>query len=163
VLYDEWRKKNLKLRCHSILDSVIVLPNGDVPLCQNLDLKLGNVHHASLDAIFNGDEARRLQHHYSHNCNQCWINFHRKYDVVLYRSLERFFPQALISKMFGYYQWSDDRKATYMQVMEQAEALLGVDAAPTPARPKTPRPDKQPVERSGRRQDSSRRTSSSKA
>ena len=165
VLYDEWRKKNLKLRCHSILDSLIVLPNGDVPLCQNLDLKLGNVHDASLEEIFNSDEARRLQHHYSHNCNQCWINFHRKYDIVLYRSLERFFPQALISKMFGYYQWSDDRKATYAHVMEQAEALLATDATTVrqPSRQTAPHPDKQPVDRSGRRQGKRRRTSSSKA
>ena len=118
VLYDEWRKKQLRLRCHSILDSLIVLPNGDVPLCQNLDLKLGNVHRNTLDEIFNGMEAQQIQHRFSHNCNQCWINFHRKYDIVLYRTLERFFPKAMISKMFGYYQWSEDRKATYRSLVE---------------------------------------------
>ena len=37
VLYDEWRKKNLKLNCYSILDSLVILPDGDVPICQNLD------------------------------------------------------------------------------------------------------------------------------
>ena len=119
VLYDEWRKKQLRLRCHSILDSLIVLPDGDVPLCQNLDLKLGNVHRNTLDEIFNGMEAQHIQHRFSHNCNQCWINFHRKYDIVLYRTLERFFPKAMISKMFGYYQWSQDRKATYRSLVER--------------------------------------------
>ena len=41
LLYDEWRNKNTKLKCYSILDSVVVHPNGDVPICQNLGLKLG--------------------------------------------------------------------------------------------------------------------------
>ncbi len=119
VLYDEWRKKQLKLRCHSILDSLVILPNGDVPICQNLDLKLGNLYQKSLDEIFNGEETREIQHEYSHNCNQCWINFHRKYDIVLYRNLERFFSKAIVSKMFGYYQWEKDGKVTHKQYMKK--------------------------------------------
>jgi len=38
VLYDEWRRGGVKLSCNSILDSVVVLPNGDIPICQNLDV-----------------------------------------------------------------------------------------------------------------------------
>lgn len=119
ILYDEWRRKNLKLNCHSILDSLVILPNGDVPICQNLDLKIGNVNENTLNEVFNGVETQKTQKHYVHNCNQCWINFHRKYDVVLYRNLEKFFPKGMISKMFGYYQWSDDRKETYDKLMER--------------------------------------------
>jgi MoaA/NifB/PqqE/SkfB family radical SAM enzyme len=59
VLYDEWRKKKLKLNCYSILDSLVILPNGDVPICQNLDLKVGNVNKQSLDEIFNGPETQK--------------------------------------------------------------------------------------------------------
>ncbi len=121
ILYDEWRRKNLKLNCYSILDSLVVLPNGDVPICQNLDLKIGNVNEKSLDEVFNGVETQKTQKEYVHNCNQCWINFHRKYDVVLYRNLEKFFPKGMVNKMFGYYQWSDDKKETYSKVMERAE------------------------------------------
>lgn len=111
VLYDEWRKKELRLKCFSILDSLVVLPNGDVPICQNLDLMIGNVHQQSLDEIFNSKPTQQLQKEYVHNCNACWINFHRKYDVVLYRSFEKYFGRWVTSKMFGYYQWDADRNS----------------------------------------------------
>ncbi len=122
VLYDEWRKKQLRLNCFSILDSLVVWPNGDVPICQNLDLKLGNVFEKSLDEIFNGKSTQEIHKDYVHNCNQCWINFHRKYDVVLYRNIEKFFPKAAINKMFGYYYWEEERKITYSKYMEKMEA-----------------------------------------
>lgn len=122
VLYDEWRRKNTKLKCYSILDSLVVLPNGDVPICQNLDLKLGNVYEKSLNEIFNGEETQAIHHQYVHNCNQCWINFHRKYDVVMYRSFEKFFPKQIVGKLFGYYQWEGDRQKTYGDFLTRMEA-----------------------------------------
>ena len=51
VLYDEWRKGDLKMSCNSIIDSLCILPNGDVPLCQNLDVKIGNLFNNTLDEI----------------------------------------------------------------------------------------------------------------
>ena len=121
VLYDEWRKKKLKLNCYSILDSLVILPNGDVPICQNLDLKLGNVNKQSLDVIFNGPERQKIHKEYVHNCNQCWINFHRKYDIILYRNLEKFFPKTITRKLFGYYQWTEDATTSYSQFLDQME------------------------------------------
>lgn len=121
VLYDEWRRKKLNINCYSILDSLVVHPDGNVPICQNLDTSLGNVYEQSLDEIFNGSSSQEIQKHHVHNCNQCWINFHRKYDVVLYRNLEKFFPKAAINKMFGYYQWEDDAKATYSKYMKKID------------------------------------------
>ena len=35
--------------------------------------------------------------------------------------LEKFFPKGMVGKLFGYYQWSDDRKETYSKLMEKAE------------------------------------------
>jgi MoaA/NifB/PqqE/SkfB family radical SAM enzyme len=121
VLYDEWRKKKLKLNCYSILDSLVILPNGDVPICQNLDLKLGNVNKQSLDDVFNGKATQKIHKEYVHNCNQCWINFHRKYDVILYRNLEKFFPKMITKKLFGYYQWTEDASMTYQKFMDEME------------------------------------------
>lgn len=121
VLYDEWRKKKLKLNCYSILDSLVILPNGDVPICQNLDLKLGNVNKQSLDEIFNGPETQKIHKEYVHNCNQCWINFHRKYDIILYRNLEKFFPKTLTRKLFGYYQWTEDATTSYSQFLDEMD------------------------------------------
>ena len=119
VLYDEWRKGGLKMRCYSILDSLVVLPNGDVPICQSLDLKIGNVFENTLDHIFNGKETQQIHQHYVHNCNQCWLNFHRKYDVILYRTFEKYFGKNITSRLFGFYQWEETATKKYLQVLEE--------------------------------------------
>lgn len=117
VLYNQWKQGNVKLKCYSILDSLVILPNGDVPLCQNLDLKIGNIHNNTLDEVFNGESSIKIQKDYVKNCNACWLNFHRKYDVVLYRNFEKFFGRGITSKLFGYYQWSDDHTEKYADVI----------------------------------------------
>jgi len=118
VLYDEWRRGQLNLSCNSILDSLIVLPNGDVPVCQNLNVMTGNLFINTLDEIFNGAESQKTQKHYSKNCNACFINFHRKYDIALYRNFERFFGKYATSKLLGYYWWSSEKKKTYKQIFK---------------------------------------------
>lgn len=119
LLYDEWRKGNLNLRCHSIKDSLVIHPNGDVPLCQNLDLKLGNVYQKNLDEILNSYETKIIHQLYSKNCNNCWINFHRKYDIVLLRSFERLLPKPVIEKFYGKYSWSDNKKISYKRFLKE--------------------------------------------
>ena len=115
ALYDEWRNRRLRLRCQSIMSNLVVHSNGDVPLCQNLGVKLGNIHRQSLDEILNGKAACQTQCHYSKNCNDCWINFHRKYDIILLRNLERLLPKQIIEHFYGPYQWTDDSHTTYRQ------------------------------------------------
>lgn len=119
VLYDEWRKGGLKLNCYSILDSLVVLPNGDVPICQNLNVMIGNVFTNTLDEVFNGVSSREKQKHYSRNCNACWINFHRKYDVILYRTFEKYFGRFATRKMLGQYWWEASKKKSYRKVMQE--------------------------------------------
>jgi MoaA/NifB/PqqE/SkfB family radical SAM enzyme len=119
VLYDEWRSGKLVLPCKSILDSVVILPNGDVPICMHLEDKLGNIHEHTLDEILAMDATMATLNDHHDNCNGCWINFHRKYDLILYKNLERFFPKGIISKMFGYYQWTDDPKRKYRDVVRE--------------------------------------------
>lgn len=118
ILYDEWRRGGLRLSCNSIHDSIVVLPNGDVPICQNLDVLIGNVHTNTLDEILAAEETRKKQKHYSENCNACWINFHRKYDIILHRSMERYFGKAVTSKLLGYYWWERDKKKSYREVLK---------------------------------------------
>jgi MoaA/NifB/PqqE/SkfB family radical SAM enzyme len=110
-LYTNWLEGNLRLTCNSIMDSLIVLPDGSVPICQNLNLKLGNVHEKSLDEIFNSEASVHTQQHYSKNCNLCWISYHRKYDIALYKNFEKFFGRTATSKLLGYYKWDADEKS----------------------------------------------------
>ena len=116
-LYENWGQNKLRLTCNSILDSLIVLPNGDVPICQNLPTKLGNIYAASLDAIFNSDESNKVQQHHVHNCNQCWVSYHRKYDIILYRTFEKFFGRWTTTKLMGYYKWDEDDSLSYKDVV----------------------------------------------
>jgi hypothetical protein len=95
----------------------VVLPNGDVPICQNLDVLLGNVFTNSLDEIHNAPATVEKQKHYVKNCNACWINFHRKYDVILYRNFEKFFGRHVTTKILGYYWWEKEKKKTYKQMI----------------------------------------------
>jgi len=113
ALYDEWRNGHLRLRCHSIYNSLVIHSNGDVPLCQNLGITLGNIHDNTLDEILSSSQTIRTQCKYSHECNQCWINFYRKFDIILLRNLERFLPKRLIETVYGKYQWCEDKRQTY--------------------------------------------------
>ena len=119
VLYNEFRKGKLKLSCNSIADTCVVLPNGDVPVCLNLDTTLGNLFQNNLDEIYAKAETVATIHHHRFNCNACWINFHRKYDLILYRQLEKYFPKFAISKLFGYYQWSENTGEKYDTVVKR--------------------------------------------
>lgn len=112
-LYAQWSNGNLQIRCHSIMNELVIHSNGDVPLCQNLNIILGNIHKQSLDEIFNSDRTQKIQHLYSKECNKCWINYHRKFDIILLRSLERIFPKDIIEKLYGKYQWCEEEKITY--------------------------------------------------
>jgi MoaA/NifB/PqqE/SkfB family radical SAM enzyme len=115
-LYPNWLSGNLRLTCNSIMDSLIVLPDGSVPICQNLNLKLGNVNEKTLDEIFNSEASAQTQKHYSKNCNQCWVSYHRKYDIALYKNFEKFFGRKAASKLLGYYKW-DNNETPYDQAV----------------------------------------------
>jgi MoaA/NifB/PqqE/SkfB family radical SAM enzyme len=104
VLYHNYRKQGLKLTCNSIRDSLVIYPNGDVPLCQNKQLVLGNLQEETLDEIINKKSSVDCINAHK-NCNGCWINFHRKYDIVLYRSLEKVLPKKIIEWFMGKYSW----------------------------------------------------------
>ncbi len=121
ALYDEWRNGNLKLRCQRIFSDLVIHSNGDVPLCQNLDVKLGNIHELSLDQIINSSDVIRTQCKYSKDCNGCWINFHRKYDVILLRNFEKLLPKRMIELFYGKYQWTGDRRETYRKYFKRID------------------------------------------
>lgn len=113
ALYDQWRNGNLRLPCRSITNSLVIHPDGNVPICQNLDIILGNIKEKSLDDIFNSSDSHALQCRYSRECNDCWINFHRKYDIILLRNLERMLPKRVVEFFNGKYNWCADDRITY--------------------------------------------------
>lgn len=119
VLYNQWRNGNLRLRCNSINSSLVVHPDGNVPVCQNLDVMLGNIKEQSLDEIFNSAASVATQCRLSKECNGCWINFHRKYDIILLRNLEKVFPKKFIEIFYGKYQWCAVSNVTYKKYLKR--------------------------------------------
>jgi MoaA/NifB/PqqE/SkfB family radical SAM enzyme len=123
-LYTEYRKGNVLLQCRSIKDSIVIYPNGDVPICQNKHITIGNVFEESLKTVMNKRETRQLHRHHKNNCNECWVNFHRKYDIVYFRSLEKLFPKSLIQLFTGKYHWCSDHKMTYRRFLKSTGKKL---------------------------------------
>lgn len=121
VLYDQWRNGNLRLRCHSITNSLVVHPDGNVPVCQNLGLMLGNIKEKTLDEIFNSSDSAATQCRLSKECNGCWVNFHRKYDIILLRNIEKVLPKRLIEAVYGKYQWCADSQLTYRKYLKRTK------------------------------------------
>lgn len=117
ALYSKWRDGKLKIRCHSIFSQVVLHPNGDVPICQNLDTVLGNIHERSFDEILNSKESVKIQNNHSKDCNACWINFHRKYDVIILRNLEKLLPKTWIEFFYGKYHWDKTHNCKYDTVV----------------------------------------------
>lgn len=118
LLYHHYRRGNLSITCNSIRDSIVIYPNGDIPLCQNKEIILGNLHQETLSQIINKKPTCQLHKEYR-KCNDCWINFHRKYDIVLYRNLERIFGKQSLEKVLGKYYWCSDSTKSYRNVIKE--------------------------------------------
>jgi MoaA/NifB/PqqE/SkfB family radical SAM enzyme len=120
LLYRHYRENHVRLPCNSIKDSIVIYPNGDVPLCQNKQIILGNVTRERLDVILNKPSTVAC-HRQHRNCNGCWINFHRKYDIILYRNMEKVLPKKVIEMLWGAYSWTHDRSATYKDLLSYSK------------------------------------------
>jgi MoaA/NifB/PqqE/SkfB family radical SAM enzyme len=118
-LYTQFRKGNVLLQCRSIKDSIVIYPGGDVPLCQNKHITLGNVFDEPLQKIMNKKATRKIHKHHRTHCNECWVNFHRKYDIVFFRSLEKLLPKTIVQLFFGKYHWCENHKLSYKKYLKR--------------------------------------------
>ena len=80
--YNRWLAGELNLPCRSIRNRVVVYPDGRVPLCQQLDISLGNVLDRPLVAIWRDRRTVELQREHT-GCNGCWVSYHRPFDLRL--------------------------------------------------------------------------------
>ena len=104
--YKNWVEGETKLPCLSIANRIVVFPNGDIPLCSKKNIVLGNLYNNTLDEIWNCDRTKRLQRQYRY-CNDCWISFHRAFDLEYIKCLEHVVPKKYVEKIVGCsYQYS---------------------------------------------------------
>ncbi len=102
-LYNGWLGGHVILPCHSIKHYCMIWPNGDVPMCQQKDIILGNVYKNKLSDIWNSKRTRMLQEK-NVKCNACWISCQRMMDVKLVTTLSKFMPKILVEKIVGKYE-----------------------------------------------------------
>mgnify|MGYP001558643532 CR=1 FL=1 len=101
--YNGWLNKEIKMPCMSIFTRVIILPTGDVPLCQHENIILGNINEKEFDKIWSSENTVSLQKKYNSTCNNCWLGFHRGFDINYIKNLEKIIPKFLIDKMMNKY------------------------------------------------------------
>jgi MoaA/NifB/PqqE/SkfB family radical SAM enzyme len=83
-----WREGKLNIPCWSIFLVLNIMPNGDVILCQNKNIKLGNLYEVPLEKIWISKKTKNIQKKYL-KCNECWIACNRPIDNRL-RFFEKF-------------------------------------------------------------------------
>ncbi|OSA93190.1 UNVERIFIED_ORG: radical SAM protein [Clostridium botulinum] len=93
------------LPCLNVRETILVYPNGDVPLCHMRDETiLGNLNESTLDDIMLKTEIIENQEQ-SLKCNKCWLNCQRIIDVKLFEFMEKKYTHAQLEKEFGNYKW----------------------------------------------------------
>lgn len=81
-LYNDWVDGKITLPCKSIFRQLTILENGDVLLCSNQDIVLGNLHESELTGVWDSEGTIVLQKEYS-SCNRCWLECHRVFDLTI--------------------------------------------------------------------------------
>jgi MoaA/NifB/PqqE/SkfB family radical SAM enzyme len=110
-LYPSWISGNLKMPCFSIFLRPVIRPNGDVELCEPLQIKLGNLYTDSLEEIWQRKNTRALHRRYV-QCNKCWHDAQRTCDLRIFSVLKTFVPTSLIKMLLP----EDDWKKIYRHV-----------------------------------------------
>ena len=78
--YLRWRAGTLDLGCRSIRSVASISPDGDVHLCHNQDVILGNVNDMRFDEIWGSEETARTHAAFA-TCNACWTSCYRMHDL----------------------------------------------------------------------------------
>jgi len=104
-LYQEWVEGNLKMPCLSIFAKPSVRPNGDVMLCDQKEVVLGNLHKESLGEIWSSKRTLGIQRQYI-SCNSCWSDCSRLFDLEILSWAKTFMSRRLLQRVFPDYDWS---------------------------------------------------------
>ena len=105
TLHQFWADGELNMPCLSIFLRPVIRPNGDVELCEPLQIKLGNLYETSLNKIWKNKRTQALQKKYMY-CNSCWHDAQRGCDVRVLSILKAFFPAPLLKTLYPKFDWS---------------------------------------------------------
>lgn len=100
--YKLWRDGKLRLPCYSIRTLLTVMPNGNIPLCQQKNIILGNIYKNNIDSIWEKSKDVQLKHT---DCNGCWITCHRSFDNNVCKFMHTFLLEPVLNRFVGKYDW----------------------------------------------------------
>ncbi len=103
-LNNSWMDKELSIPCWNIRTKCYILGNGDVYLCQQKSVVLGNLNERSFHDIWN-DPATITTHEQYAKCNDCWLACNRPLDAQLAYAGRLVFSAERMDKMFGQHDW----------------------------------------------------------
>jgi len=103
-LYHEWVTGNLKMPCLSIFTRPSIRPNGDVVLCDQKEVLLGNLYEENLWDIWTSKRTRKIQKEHV-SCNACWSDCSRLFDLDILSWIKPFVSQRILRKTFPQYDW----------------------------------------------------------
>lgn len=110
-LHNPWMDKRVKIPCWNINTKCYIMGSGEVHLCQQKSLVLGNLHEKSLGEIWDSPEVREIHKKYR-ECNDCWLACNRPFDAQLAYAGTSFMPRPLLKRWLGDYTW-DEVHAAY--------------------------------------------------
>ncbi len=94
-LYYEWADGKLKLPCYSIRSKAVVMPNGDINLCEQKMVPLGNLGTSTLSEIWGDERTQRTFEEYK-NCNGCWLLCQRPMDIEMAVAMKTLAPNFIL-------------------------------------------------------------------
>lgn len=95
--YNLWRLGKYRVPCTSIRKHITVWPNGDITLCQQKEIILGNLYKNSLSEIWNNLQSENYRKTFF-SCDDCWLSCHRFFDTLIFSNpaiLARFFRRFI--------------------------------------------------------------------
>ncbi|MDX1502450.1 MAG: SPASM domain-containing protein [Thermoanaerobaculia bacterium] len=104
-LHNPWMEREVKIPCWNVRTKVYVMGNGDVHLCQQKSLVLGNLYEKSIGEIWNAPETLAIHEKYLH-CNDCWLACNRPFDAELAHAARLLLPAAALERLVGDFTWN---------------------------------------------------------
>jgi MoaA/NifB/PqqE/SkfB family radical SAM enzyme len=103
-LYPLWASGSLSMPCLGIFLRPVIRPNGDVDICEPLQIKLGNLYEQELEGIWRNKRTKMLQKR-NFLCNGCWHDAQRLCDIHAISAFKSLVPTLVLDRFFGKTDW----------------------------------------------------------
>jgi len=103
-LYPLWATGNLNMPCLGVFLRPVIRPNGDVDICEPLEIKLGNLYEEDMEQIWHKKRTKLLQKE-CFSCNGCWHDVQRLCDISAITACKSLVPSFVLNRVFGKSEW----------------------------------------------------------